>query len=401
MILIVLSMVLSIIAPMHFIDYAVNAAEATIDVSEAAMKKLEDQMKKLQQDQKENDAKLKQAQENYVNSTQQKKYLDEQIKLKSEEIELQNKYIIEIKNEINRLKGEIDDTSVFIEEQYDIFLQLMKHAYEEGTASYLEIILGATSLPEFIMNIERAGQILSYQQTIMNELEQHSQVLSVNVERMQTEETKLKDEETKLLANKNDLEKQQKEAANAITESNYQIVYTQAEQEEINKLFDEIDAKVQQILEERKRLEVLKAKESQRAYTAGVLLWPTLLSNNKISSNFGYRDFDNAIHKAIDIPVKYGDDIYACADGEVVTSTYHNSYGNYVLIDHGLDSNGNSIATLYAHNQKNVVSTGDIVQAGDKIAEGGSSGFSTGAHCHLEVRINGVAVNPLTYVSQP
>ena len=85
----------------------------------------------------------------------------------------------------------------------------------------------------------------------------------------------------------------------------------------------------------------------------------------------------------------------------MVTSAWHYSYGYYVLIDHG-----SGLATLYAHNCRLLVSAGDIVAAGQQIAGGGSTGTSTGNHCHFEIRVNGATQNPLNsqndwYVVQP
>ena len=90
--------------------------------------------------------------------------------------------------------------------------------------------------------------------------------------------------------------------------------------------------------------------------------------------------------------------MYAVNSGTVVTATYHRSYGYYVLIDHG-----GGIATLYAHNSKLCVSAGQKVKQGDVIAKIGTTGTSTGYHCHFEVRENGKTVDPLAngYVVQP
>lgn len=111
-----------------------------------------------------------------------------------------------------------------------------------------------------------------------------------------------------------------------------------------------------------------------------------------ISSRFGIRKRDN--HKGLDIANSAGSPIRAVASGTVTYATYNKGgYGNLVIISHG-----NGIQTYYGHNSKLYVSVGQTVSQGDIIAAMGSTGISTGPHCHFEIRINGVAQNPQNYV---
>ena len=84
--------------------------------------------------------------------------------------------------------------------------------------------------------------------------------------------------------------------------------------------------------------------------------------------------------------------IYAAADGTVVMSTWHDSYGNFVKIDHG-----NGWSTLYAHQTKRVAKVGEHVSAGDLIGYVGSTGDSTGNHLHFEIRYNDNRLDPLQF----
>ncbi len=103
-------------------------------------------------------------------------------------------------------------------------------------------------------------------------------------------------------------------------------------------------------------------------------------------------------HKAIDISgggrTIYGTPIVAADSGKVVTATYHYSYGNYVMIDHG-----GGYSTLYAHASSLAVSVGQTVTKGQTIAYVGSTGNSTGPHLHFEVRVNGNRQNPFNWFS--
>lgn len=111
-----------------------------------------------------------------------------------------------------------------------------------------------------------------------------------------------------------------------------------------------------------------------------------------ISSRFGWRPRDN--HKGLDIANSIGSPIKAAASGTVTYAQYNSGgYGYLVKISHG-----NGIVTYYAHNSKLYVSVGQTVQQGEVIAAMGSTGVSTGSHCHFEIRVNNVAQNPQNYV---
>lgn len=140
------------------------------------------------------------------------------------------------------------------------------------------------------------------------------------------------------------------------------------------------------------------------SYSGGALAWP-VPSSYGVTSEFGYRWGTN--HNGIDIAGSSGATITAAEGGTVIlvsSGCTHNypkdgscgcggGYGNYVLIDHG-----NGISTLYGHCTSVFVSSGQYVSRGESIASVGTTGFSTGNHCHFEVRVNGSATNPRNYL---
>lgn len=105
-------------------------------------------------------------------------------------------------------------------------------------------------------------------------------------------------------------------------------------------------------------------------------------------------------HGGIDFPCPTGSSVVAAQDGIVITvKRLDYSYGYYVMIYHGTDAKGRSVVTLYAHNSSILVSAGDSVKRGQQIAKSGSTGNSTGPHCHFELRFDGAKVNPTHYLS--
>ena len=127
----------------------------------------------------------------------------------------------------------------------------------------------------------------------------------------------------------------------------------------------------------------------------GSFRWPT---SGRISSYFGGRKSPGGIgstnHKGIDIAVPRGTPIYAADGGTVTYSGWMSGYGYLVQIKHG-----NGYVTRYGHNSSLTVSVGQHVYKGQQVARAGSTGNSTGNHCHFEVRYNGVAKNPLNFLS--
>ncbi len=133
-------------------------------------------------------------------------------------------------------------------------------------------------------------------------------------------------------------------------------------------------------------------KERPTWFPTGSFRWP---SNGTITSRYGYRNIfgGSSFHGGVDIANSYGTDIVA-ADGGVVTyAGWMSGYGYLVQIDHQ-----NGYVTYYGHNSSLLVSVGDKVYKGQHIAEMGSTGRSTGNHCHFEVRLNGERQNPMNYL---
>ena len=131
----------------------------------------------------------------------------------------------------------------------------------------------------------------------------------------------------------------------------------------------------------------------------GSLQWPVPCSHT-VTSRFGPRihpitgEYKNHNGMDIDGYGHDGDAIVACDSGTVVVSSYNDSYGNYVMIDHG-----NGMQTLYAHMSSRAVKKDAVVKKGQTIGYLGATGWATGTHCHLEIYVNGGRVDPENYFS--
>jgi murein DD-endopeptidase MepM/ murein hydrolase activator NlpD len=120
--------------------------------------------------------------------------------------------------------------------------------------------------------------------------------------------------------------------------------------------------------------------------------WP--VGHGVVSSGFGIRN--GAMHDGVDISAPQGTPVRAADDGEVIFAGTLHGYGNTVIVRHDAH-----YATVYGHNEVNLVREGDHVARGQTIAELGATGRATGANLHFEVRRDNIARNPLAYLPEP
>ncbi|MBQ4601693.1 MAG: peptidoglycan DD-metalloendopeptidase family protein [Clostridia bacterium] len=369
-----------------------------VDTSKEAEQALEDKIDSLQSEQAELKKKLEAAKNNEAEQERQKEYLDSLVLSTQNEIDATKLLIEEYTLKIENKGKEIEALEEKIDQKYDIMVERLRFTYEEGNASYLEMIFEAKSFADFLMTVERVGSMLDFDRSLMQELQDSLKALEE--EKYVLEETKKSQEETKTsLVNKEaDLKKQIDNTLAYIEKLQSDQVALEAEYKKAKAAEDQANKDIAALLAQRAKEQAAANKNNSTEYRpvfGGKFIWP-VPGYARISSPYGPRTLWGRydFHLGIDIPAPSGTNIYASAAGEVLIATYHYSYGYYCLIDHG-----DGFATLYAHNSQLLVSAGQIVEQGQHIAEMGTTGSSSGNHLHFEVRVNGSTVNPQNYVS--
>lgn len=130
----------------------------------------------------------------------------------------------------------------------------------------------------------------------------------------------------------------------------------------------------------------------------GAFIYPLPSQYTTVSSPFGWRNcpyHGREHHDGVDIVAPAGTDVYASKSGTVTTAKFHNSLGNYIIINHN-----DGTTSQYNHCSKLMVNAGSTVSQGQVIAKVGSTGTSTGAHLDFRITVNGQLVNPLEYVGK-
>lgn len=307
----------------------------------------------------------------------------------------------QVNSQYAELQQKVTESETKLEEakeKYETKLNLLKNRmvaiYKHGETRYLDVLMNSRSIIDFISKyyvVQRIAEIDS--KTIEDLKEQKLELEKINNE-LEEDKAQMKiakveaEKQTVILTNTKTVYENQK---NSLSESEKQL---NAQIETYKKQQEELENLIQY---------TINGSTYELKYSGGVMIWPTL-ETSYITSPYGSRvhPIQGVIknHDGIDIGGKTGDPVYAAADGIVIYSAFNTGgYGNMIMIDHGLNSEGVKIVTLYAHGDKLLKNIGETVKQGDIIMEMGSTGNSTGPHVHFEVRENGTHVDPKLYLS--
>ena len=216
----------------------------------------------------------------------------------------------------------------------------------------------------------------------------------------------MKTRATKLAKIKRDIEEQKRYLANSMNEIKSQKRSIQQEIANNENMISKL--KNDRAAYERSERELARQSASLQAMLSAYSNSTVVSSagfvkpiGGRISSPFGWRTHpifkSRTFHSGVDIAGPNGGGIVASNSGRVIYTGWYGGYGKVVIIDHGLVG-GKPTTTLYAHMSAIKVSNGQNVAKGQVIGLEGTTGYSTGPHCHFEVRINGKPNNPMNYI---
>jgi len=383
------------------VSYAVGpAAVSAADSASDLQKKLDD----LQKQSKQIQTQLAADKNDLAKQTDYQKSLDLQIQNTTAQIE-------NLTDQIDLVQGQIDSKNADIaakEKQIEDKQAAMSDRFEQlklrlraiamsGNLSSLQMLFSSEEYEDYLVKDEVAKRFSENDQKLIDEM--NTELTGINADKQQLEDDKseLSGQMDQLASLKADSDSKKSDLDKMSAENTALI----------NKLQNNINAANTELASSSKEMadlsnqitKLLQATKSTGNYTSGTMFWPVPAVHN-ISSPFGPRW--GTIHTGIDIangsvPV-YGQNIVAAADGVVifVSPNASSGYGNYVIIDHGKDSQGRDIATLYAHQSRILCKKGDQVVGGQTvIGLVGATGHVTGPHLHFEVRVNGTPVDPV------
>ena len=334
---------------------------------------------------------LAEVKEDQAAAQQKRQILTQQLDAINSEIDNINAQISWYDGEISKKEEERKEAEAREAEQYELFCQRVRAMEEEGSVSYWSILFNADSFSDLMDRIADVDAVMAYDNAVMDQLIATREEL----ERLQAELESARAEEQ---AAKEQQEAKKKEQQAKVAEAQKLLDQINANIDEVNRQLDAEDAAAAdiqaQITKKQKQLEEQRKQQNITLPPTGSSYnWPLPAGNLRLTSAFGYRIHPISgkphSHTGIDIAAAGGTPIYAAKGGQVITSAYHWSYGNYVVLDHG---GGNT--TLYAHMSRRAVSEGQMVTQGQTIGYVGNTGNSKGNHLHLEVRVGGQRTDP-------
>ena len=356
-----------------------------------------------------------------------KRILDEEANLAIADYEYKKSNLEQTLWRIEENQEKLQAIEVEYTERHDKLEKRVRDIYINGQISYLDVMFGAQDFEDFLTRMDLLKRVMIQDSELVNSvLAYRNEIQEIG---RQLEQDRLRQAEQTMIA-----EDAKDVKLSKVAEQQALIDMMENDKDTYNRQYDEMiaasnqvaqmiqeskyrkaaeEARRQQEEEMRRQAEAARqaAQEQQpqgdyetsddgdyQAYipatNSGAMIWPL---TGPITSEFGWRSHPifggQRFHSGIDIGGDYGLPIHAAQSGIVSHAGWIDGYGNTVMIEHG-----GGIVTLYGHNEGLAVDVGQYVNQGDVIAYCGSTGNSTGPHCHFEVRLNGEPVSPFNYL---
>ena len=375
--------------------------------------------------------------------------LDAQITQVNLKLDQLNGEMQKLQVEIAQTKAELEAAKAELLEKKDLYAKRLRAMYIANDRGYLDILLDSTDAASLIGNARMIRSIATSDRELIDEIKAKVKEIEEKQALLAEQEKQLAQKQEQARAEKNNLEAANAQKTSFMNNlvndlSSYEAQYDAMlrESDAIQSQIANLDISIKKAKdEEAARLAKQRAAEAEarrqkeaaagRANSAskrsgsasykasrsisantssdvvqygvqaqpeartGELYWP-VPGHHRITSPFGYRIHPilkyRKFHTGVDIGAPNGTPVVSAAAGTVIASRSMSGYGNCIMIDHG------DKVTVYGHLSSRAVSAGETVSAGQTIGYVGSTGMSTGAHLHFEVRVNGAVQNPLNYL---
>lgn len=377
-------------------DVDIEALQQSITEKQGQLTQLESEKKAIQSNKSSAEAIIKDLQASKQEVSSYIIEMDAQLTAIQANIDDLNDQIDTKTTEIEETTAELEEAEATEAAQYAAMKERIRFMYESGDTVYLELLITADSFGDMLNKAEYIEELSAYDRRMLEQYKLTVEYTAMCKSELEAEEAVL--EEAKIAA-----EDEQNTMNALLEEKEVQLAAYESDIADKEAAIAEYDAELEEhasvmaaiesaIAAEREQL----AEANRIKYDGGMFTWPAP-SYVKISSEFGWRMHPTLgiekFHDGLDMAAPGGSPILAAYYGKVVAAGYTNAMGNYIIIDHG-----DSLFTIYMHASALYVSTGDYVNAGQKIAAVGSTGRSTGNHLHFGVRLNGSYVSPWNYL---
>ena len=378
-----------VMAAVLAVSAAMPAQADDVDELRQQKEQLQQQLDAINQQIEDNQAGLADAEEQRDLLQQQRQVIQQQISVIQSQLSDVNNQITAKQAEVDAKQVEINEKQADIDQRWSDFKLRMKAMQRLNDGGSIALLSSATNLYELLSFQQTLEDIYSKDDQVLAELDAQYDELNTQKQELETQMADLEANLATLQDLGSQLDSKQNELQTNLTQTEAQISEAEAlaenltaEQQEIERQFNEAADALDAAL-----------RESLQQYDNAAQIHCSLNFINPLNS-YKYIScyFGDGGHGGTDFAAPGGTEIHAMADMP--------SYGNCVQISHGTADDGNTYATLYAHmNSAPLVSAGQAVTQGQTIGYVGTTGYSTGNHLHLEMRINGVRTSVLPYIS--
>lgn len=350
---------------------------------------LDNQLEELQNQMSDQQSKAEEAGVQVTSVSEELRALQADLAAATAEYEAVKKQLDETEVKIEKNTEILEKAEKDLEKRMQVLSKRIRDIYQNGQISYIDVLFGASDFTDFMTRMDLLKRIIQHDFDLI---------------------MKIKEERALILEKKAELERDK--AAILVLERDADIRRKAMEESKAKKEKvldkaindrDTAERAYQELLEASRQVENMIRQSQYRVSPGGMqgsgkstgsMVWPL---HGQITSEFGWRTHPifgtSKYHSGLDIAGDYGMTIVAADGGVVIYAGWISGYGNAVIIDHG-----RGITTLYGHNDSLTVSEGQNVSQGQTIAYCGSTGYSTGPHCHFEVREGGSPVSPYNYL---
>ncbi len=360
---------------------------------------------RLEQQIAENESETQSIVDKKANIDQQMELTRRQIENLSSQIQQYNLLIAAKQEELDQAEADADEMN----ERYKLRIRTME---EQGGVSYWSILFRASDFTDLLDRIDMISEIAASDQAMLGQLKAAAQAVA-------DAKAEIEEDKSDLEATKADMEALQEQLDAQRAEADELIAELTERRDELQSDYETYDALEQQVREQIADVQrayedaladeeaARKIAEARQQASSGSIPKPSsssssgfiypLAASATITDTYGMRYHPiygyYKMHSGLDLAVGYGTAIYAAKSGTVVDAAYNKYNGNYVTINHN-----DGYTTTYAHMDHSTVSVGQTVSQGEVIGYVGTSGYTTGAHLHIEVTYGGSTVNPAEYI---
>ena len=328
-----------------------------------------------------------------------KRVLDEEADVAVSDYNEKQSALDETVERIEENESKLENAEEDYKKKHAVLEKRVRDIYINGQISYIDVLFGAQDFGDFLTRMDLLKRVMIQDSALVNDILNYKNEI-IEVGKQLEADRKIQTElaERAEVAKNIKLEKVAKQQALIDRMQNDKAVYDR-QYDEMMAASKEVEQMIQNSKYRASNSSTYKRKNSDDSggyvqSESGNMIWPL---QGPITSPFGWRTHPifgtKRFHSGLDIGGDYGLEIHAAKSGVVTHAGWIGGYGNTVMIDHG-----GGVVTLYGHNQSLAVSVGENVRQGQVISYCGSTGNSTGPHCHFEVRLNGEPVSPYNYL---